>query len=390
MYTITRMNVTVHSAVLRSYRTNRNITVQRLSELTGIDVELLEAREEAAGEFALRDLESLAKAMKISWLAFLSSEPEKKRVFGNDNRSKYNQKESLDVEIQKVMEDTVYLLEVSEELAPDTHFDLNGFKADNGSPEQTAMSLRKYLSASTAAVMNLDNEYAVWKYWKELFSEKGLYIFERSWTITSVRAFSIRRQKKAAAVVSTKDVPLGRSFSLMHEVYHLINRQESICDMHFGQRANDIEVMSNRFAAAFLMPEEEFEAESARIGLQRSNVDEVDEKQVKKLQKTFRTSRLSIYRRLLTLGYISTLKYESIQQEYEGFEKPAHKRSGGSRDIYFRTRLNGVGTRYASELFTAHAEGRLTTLNMANILGVRVNQLPTITNLMGGGYGTDS
>jgi len=378
------MTIQLDPQVLRRFRTNRNISLEKLAQDSHVSVESLREYEQTTTEVELKDVEKLAKVMRMSWLAFLDDELEPERVFDHDNRTQAHQKELLDVEIQKIMEDVEFLLDVSNEIAPESSFNLSGFAADVEKPEHTAKKLRKFLGITDSSMDDIDGEYAVWNYWKDVFSSRGLYIFERSWSIQTVRAFSMTRGKKAAAVVSTKDVPLGRVFSLMHEVFHLLNREDSICDFHIGSQSSDIEVLCNRFAAAFLMPEDLFRTEAENMGLNSQAKDMVDDDQVKKLQRRFKVSRLSAYRRLYTLGFISVAKYEAIQAQYNGFEKPPKKSTGGGGDIYYRTRLNSVGKKYASEMFTAFANEKITAINLANILRVRVSQLPTINNLMGG------
>lgn len=378
------MKIRVVGDVLSRFRVNRNMSIEKLASKSGMPLETLKNYESGTNDIELQEVESIAKSLKLSWLAFLDDNLEPKRHWGNDNRTLLHQKELLDADVQKVMEDVVFLLDIANELNPGEGFLLPNFKPEIDNPEHTATKLRTYLGISRLSLEKLDNDYAVWKYWKDVFSQKGLYVFERSWSIETIRAFSIIKDKKAAAVVSTKDVPLGRVFSLMHEIFHVINRQDSICDMHFSGKSSDIEVSCNRFAAAFLMPEVEFHNYAKNIGLKKDLIGVVNEIQVKKLQAYFKVSRLSTYRRLNTLGYISNSKYEQIQDEYQGFEKSDKVSTGGSADIYYRTRLNSIGTRFASEIITAHAQGKISTITIANLFGVRVSQLGSINNLMGG------
>jgi Zn-dependent peptidase ImmA (M78 family)/transcriptional regulator with XRE-family HTH domain len=377
------MNVNINGACLVRLRSNRNITTEDLASRTGIAFDDMRELERAGGELSTKELEKIASVLKLSWYAFLDDELEAARSFGNDNRSTRNkQHEHLDVETQKVMEDVVYLLELVHEVNPDATFDIPVYGKGQLSPEGHAKHLRKELGIDTDHIANLGDDYAVWRYWKDTLGSTGLYIFERSWNTKSVRAFSISRNNKAAAVVSTKDIPTARLFSLLHEIYHLINKQSSICDIGFTG-SNNVEAGCNRFAASFLMPEEEFNTTVEALGYVKNSTNDIDEEDVKKFQKRFKVSRLSVYRRLLTLSYISNTQYTKIQNGYGEYEL-MKKSSGGNADVYYRSRLNGVGLRYAAEMFNAYSSGVLTAVSVARVFNVRVSQLNTISKLVGG------
>lgn len=378
------MTIELSGPALARLRENRNMKQEVLAKRSGLNLEYIRTLETETTEIPLREAEVISKALKVSWLALLDDDLEPIKNYSQDNRSAKHKNEKLDVEIQKVIEDVEHLLDLSYELNPEDTFDLQDPFLYQKSPEYIAAELRKSLKVDVRTLDASNGEYDIWNYWKTLFSNRGLYIFERSWDIKSVRAFSLTRKNKYAAVVSTKDIPLARAFSLLHEVFHIIRNEQSICDLHYSSNDSDIEVECNRFAASFLMPEKDFNSIAQKLGLKPNTANKVTDHVIKSLQKNFHTSRLSTYRRLYTLRYIGQSEYEKIQDSYDGFEKFEKKSTGGSKEIYYRTRLNGVGKKLAGELFNAYSSNQLTSLSLANVLKIRVSQLPAVNNLMGG------
>lgn len=374
------MIVSVSGSVLKSYRVNRNIDIGRLAKRLKLAENQINIYENGQQEIEHTVLEKLASIYKVSWFAFLDDKTEEPIDHGHDNRSTNNQREKLDAETIELLDDVAYLLDVANEVQPEAGFEISGYRATIDNPELSAARLRTHLKVDSRVVRDLKDDYAVLRYWKDLFSDTGLYVLERSWTTHSVRAFSLVRGNKAAVVLSTKDRPLARVFSLLHEIYHVINNQPGLCDFHLG-RAQDTEVLCNQFAASFLMPGGEFTEYAEALGLDKNNKNSVTDSDVSMLRNYFRTSRLSIYRRLLTCSFITKEFYETVQGEYEDMMKEPKPRKGGD---FYRNKVNQIGKRLAVDLMSAYANERISVRTLAQVMGVRVTQLPVITNLVGG------
>ncbi len=376
------MKFSVQGRVINSYMTNRHVDVRELSKRISIPEKELEAYLGGTNEIEQVMLEKLASGLRVSWLAFLVSQPEPEYSYGNDNRTKQNQKQSLNLDTLTVLDEAEYLLETANEIAPNEPFLIEGFKPSQKKPELSAQQLRKILKITTKEINELgrNDDYAVLRYWKSLFSSHGLYIFEKSWTSSTLRAFSLVRGRKAVAVLSTGDQPLGRVFSLLHEVFHIVNKQPGLCDFHSGID-EDMEVLCNRFAAAMLMPEEEFQEYADATGLSTDRKDEVSEHDVYLLRKYFKASRLSVYRRLQTCGYITKSFYQSVQDGYEDFLPKSASKGGGN---FYRNRLNAVGQKYVGDTFSWYGEKKIGARSLATLLNVRVSQLSQLTDMVGG------
>lgn len=367
------MDIPVKATVFKSLRENRNYDITALSQRSGVAEAVLTGYEANDSVIDLATLEKLAKVYKKRWTIFLLQAPEVLKKHGNDNRSRQNKTETLDVDLINALDTAEYIIETSAELGgsggkafPQINVDIRR------NPDLFAQKFRTALNVDENKLHSQTDEFGALRFWKDLLTEHGLYISEMGWETQSVRAFSIIRHNRAIIVLSTKEDPQPRTFSLLHELSHILMKQTGICDLH--EDSGDIESLCNRFAAGFLMPENSFRALADELGIKK-NVMPSDE-QLKSLRKTFATSHLATYRRLYTLGYITKPQYESVQNGYtdlpDKIKSPKKASKGGN---YYRNMLSSNGKRFTAEAFNAYANGTINTRTLSRVLNVSVDNL---------------
>ncbi|MBL8158901.1 ImmA/IrrE family metallo-endopeptidase [Candidatus Saccharibacteria bacterium] len=379
------MEIKVKAAVFRSLRLNRSFDIERLSRDTGIAVDELEQYDQQDSSIDMVTLEKLAKAYKKRWTIFLLQVPEQAPKHGNDNRSRHNRTEVLDIDLLNALDAAEYIIESGAELASGSGVELPNPTADlSRNPELFAQQFREGLKPNEVKLQSLTDDFGPLRFWKDLLTERGLYISEMGWETKSVRAFSIIKKSRAIIVLSTKEEPQPRLFSLLHELCHVIHKQSGICDLH--DDADDVEALCNRFAAAFLMPENKFRQAANELGVLVGSMPSGE--QVKRLRKLFGVSRLAAYRRLHTLGYISKQQYETIQGEYsDDYEKPEEHKKKSKGGDYYRNKLANNSKRFTVEAFDAYADGRIGSRTLSRMLGISVKNLQEFKTRVGNGSG---
>jgi Zn-dependent peptidase ImmA (M78 family) len=93
--------------------------------------------------------------------------------------------------------------------------------------------------------------------WRNAIEALGLFVFSLRMPSSECRGAAIIGEKTYAILVNQNDAPAARSFTLLHEYYHLLletNKELMVCDQFPG----DTETLANRFAASVLVPEDEF------------------------------------------------------------------------------------------------------------------------------------
>lgn len=368
------MDIPVKAIVFKSLRENRNFDVNTLSQRSGLSEADIAAYETNDSTIELAKLEKLAKVYKKRWTIFLPQSPEVLKKHGNDNRSHHNKNEALDIDLINALDAAEYIIETSAELGGGKGKALPQIDLDiNRNPDLFAQKLRTALNIDEKKLHSQTDDFGALRFWKDFLTDYGLYISEMGWETESVRAFSIIKQDRAIIVLSTKEEPQPRTFSLFHELCHVLMKQVGICDLHEG--SDDIEALCNRFAAGFLMPETSFRSLATEIGVKKGVMP--SDEQLKSLRKIFATSRLATYRRLYTLGYITKPQYESVQNDYSDSSKLPDKRRGKKSQggDYYRNMFSSNGKRFTVEAFNAYSNGVISTRTLSRILNVSVDNL---------------
>ena len=123
----------------------------------------------------------------------------------------------------------------------------------------------------------------------------------------------------------------------------------------------EIEIICNRFAAEFLLPEEDFENASAGKDPTESTAAE--------LASYFHVSREFIYRKFLDRYLIDEATYS------EAAERWAHQFTGGSGGNFYYTRMAYLGANYINLAFSQYYQNRINDIQLAEYLNIKPRHL---------------
>lgn len=185
---------------------------------------------------------------------------------------------------------------------------------------------------------NLSSSRKFYLYMKNRIEEQGIFIQEFTRVGTStLRAMSIYQDKDTMPIIgiNEKDRSSAKSFSLIHELVHIIKKTSSICNAMYDNTffKNQEEVFCNAVAGEVLAP-----IEAMNTIINNGVYDFTKLADIQKISETFSVSREVIIRRLLDLGYINKDNYDTLsillhkeydtekekrkRQKEEGIEKP--------------------------------------------------------------------
>ncbi len=172
-------------------------------------------------------------------------------------------------------------------------------------------------------------------------------------------------------VVFTSESPNAQSFTLAHELGHVLLRQSAISGNIPRQggdiKARQIEDWCNRFAAALLIPRSTV---LARYPIPNAPKEVMPDTQINELAAYFGVSSHAMLIRLVELRYVKAsyywdvkkVEYEKEEREYKAFGRPK---------FYGRRYTNLLGRLYTALVMEAWESGRITNHNAAEFMGIK-------------------
>lgn len=210
--------------------------------------------------------------------------------------------------------------------------------------------------------------------WIGAVESSGFVVFQMSRIpLSEARGFSIYDTVAPVIVLNGADPPQARSFTLFHELCHLLERSGGIC----GWTDDNAERRCNAFAAEVLMPRQDF-IEELGAGDAREMVGTLAER--------FRVSREAAAIRLRVLGRLSQGDVDQVRQESAEYVARTREiqrgREGGP--AFHRIHLRNLGRRYVEAILDAQAENRINAADAAHYLEAKVSTIERMEDLLRG------
>ena len=157
-----------------------------------------------------------------------------------------------------------------------------------------AANVREYLGVSLEQQAAWTNDEEALKAWRKILVDAGVFVFKDAFRLDEYSGFSLYDEVFPIIYVNNSSTNTRQIFTLYHELAHLLFRtsgidpiEDSYVDRLSAQQKR-IEVLCNRFAAEFLVPEQAFAAAIAEL--------EPSERTAELLATQFHVSREFIYR----------------------------------------------------------------------------------------------
>ena len=209
--------------------------------------------------------------------------------------------------------------------------------------------------------------------WRATFASVGIYVFKDAFKAPKYAGFCLYDREFPIIYVNNSAAKERQIFTLFHELGHLLFgtsgidfRSESILP-HLEGDARRIEVLCNRFAGEFLVPEDELRSEI---------VGEPTEAAARLLAKRFNVSWIVIYRRFLDLRMISREDYAAAQSRADEAQSRRPDDEGGGN--YYNTTMSYLGREFLGMAMREYFQSRINERQLAEHLGVPPKNLPGI------------
>jgi Zn-dependent peptidase ImmA (M78 family) len=182
-------------------------------------------------------------------------------------------------------------------------------------------------------------------------------------------------------VLNGQDTPASRTFTLFHELAHLLLRKSGVCEFEVtGPRQSGTEVFCNRLAGAILVPCSELLADP--MVARHHGMDWTDA-ELGALARQFGVSREVMLRRLLMVGKTTSEVYGAARGRLRAqYEKRKPIKDGIPLSPAIAV-VKAVGKRFARLVLGAYHAERITGNDLADYLGIRLKHLAKVEALVG-------
>ncbi len=377
--------IPIAPSVLKWARETRGFSQADVAARLKKDEDIIKSWESGESQPSFAQLEKLAYSIYKRPLAvFFLSEPPQETPLTQDFRTLPSQDvKNLSPEFRLKVRRVKYYQLVLEEIFDSKNPIENPLhKAiklnQETSPTQASAITRKYLGLTYEQIRKLPDHTAAFKLYKSLLEEKGLYVFQE--TLKEVSGFSLFSREFPVICLNGPDIPQKKIFTLFHELAHILFNIGGIFRDVISERLirekDEIEVFCNRFAAEFLVPEQYLLSEP--IVVNNSNSLQWDESDIAKLSNIFKVSRETLLRRLLDLGrtdstYFITMKRKWDKQYADYVKEKKERQKNGPN--WHTTQISHLGKKFVNSVFQGLSEGKITELDAANFLGIKINKL---------------
>jgi Zn-dependent peptidase ImmA (M78 family) len=253
------------------------------------------------------------------------------------------------------------------------------------SPEAAAIQITNVLGITMDVRRSWHSEYEALNGWKSALEARGVLVFQLSGVdVREMRGCSISLRPLPIVVLNSSDTPLGRIFTLLHEITHIARGESTLCDLvdeDHNTTSERVEQYCNHVAGAMLVPPDEL----ARLDdVERANGStEWSDERLSELRRFFWASRETVLRRLLIHGRTSLVFYRQKREQLERDfrEMKATQTSTPIIPFYRKVILsNGRAlTRLAVSAYNAQA---ITGTELSRILNTKLDHLPAIRNAL--------
>lgn len=224
--------------------------------------------------------------------------------------------------------------------------------------------------------------------WSELIELKNILVTQvQRVPLEEMRGCSISDYPFPVIILNGSDSQKGKTFTLMHELAHVLLNLGGLCDLedktrHITNDTERIERFCNQVAAAILMPREDLRE---RLRGQPANVVKSDE-YLYQLADVYGVSREAMLLRLVSLNWASWEDYFQAKPHFEEIyeeRKKAKQESKGGGPTYYTMKVRDLGRRYINTVLEAYYREDINNAELARYLDMKADKVGGLEATLG-------
>jgi len=252
--------------------------------------------------------------------------------------------------------------------------------------ERIGGQVRELLQVTSAEQRTWRDPRKSYNSWRARTEAAGVLVFQ----VTGVQAaemlgFSLAEQTLPAIGINRKLAPNGRTFTLLHELVHVLLRQSSLCDIEesFVRRPQEqkTEIFCNAVAAAALVPKDALIADP--LVSPHKQPREWSDEELAAIARNFGVSAHVILRRLLTVGRTTQAFYAAHAALWRVYEAapPRDEDEDFKRNMPQEV-VSDLGRPFVSLILESYLSSNLSLSDTSRYLGLRAGQVAKVRELV--------
>ncbi len=362
----------INPQILRQCREQIGLSIEQAEKKAGLrTLAGIEAGEKYP---TIKQIEKLAKRYHVPAWVFLRRElPAKYRFENFASYRKFRNSPISGYEIRSVIANVERFRELLLEFRDDMEEPVQPF-----SPPQimesdfkaTAEITRKWLGCTDMSYPLIE--------WKRMLEDNNVFIFTTSkyssWSKVEpdkFRGLSVYYDTLPIIVINNSDTYKAQSFTLFHELGHLLKKQSALDEQKKIELQEDEEKWCDMFAGAVLMPEEDFLRE-----VETFSHEEPLEKQMRQIEKPAKKFQVSSYAFLVRMKHLDVItqpQYNALENQLrKNYLAYKNKLQGGriSRNIV-KEALEQYGTIYSKTVVQMYRNQEIGLHKFCKLVGIK-------------------
>jgi Zn-dependent peptidase ImmA (M78 family) len=266
---------------------------------------------------------------------------------------------------------------------------------DKEDPEKVGEQIRSTFGVTTQLQSQWrDNDgRAGFNGWRHKIEGGGVLVFQTTrFPSEDASGFAIAADTLPVIAVNRKDVPTRRTFSLLHELAHLMLHVSGVSDLLIDAARppedQRLEIFCNQVAAAALIPKDALLGDRLVISQGARSVNWSDA-ELSELARQFNVSREALLRRLLTFERTTVQFYGQKRQQYlaeylanKERQKEQTEDTEIKRNMPQET-ISNFGRPLVRMLLGNYYQDRITLSEVSGYLGLKVKHIPKLEKVAG-------
>ena len=374
----------VNAAILRQCREQMALDLATAAKKAGVP----KLKDIEAGQIdpTFRQMENLASRYEVpSWVFFEAKLPKEYRLdqVVPDFRKFEQNKTGFSYRTRRIISNVLQSRDLILSLRDEEVFPIEKFSPPdtrNKSIAAVASSIRQWLGVDVDAKHTFEQ-------WRTLCEKKDIFIITTSkdWSYASkdFRGVAIYKEKLPMIIINNSDYLKAQSFTLFHELGHLLRRKNSIDGFGETKSQPEIERWCDSFASELLMPKEL--ANKHITDFHRTQNLNYQLPLIKRTARKFKVSPAACAKSLRFNHYLTWNSYSEIRdslaetavEKIEKYRKPkknmqitAKEKPKATRQNYKST-VRKYGKIYLSTILQAYYDEEITLAKLYRLLEIK-------------------